>query len=152
MTNAEPSLGDETLLAAYPAGFLSGQTIETNLFITSAYAAIKQLFTFSTSSNIDLISIGGTVVSQGGSSGGAVVRTDNGNLEAIIATDTSADTTAGRDLRAVTIAHIDRSLAQYGQGGIVRLLSQDLPQEAAAFASSTAPAEEAALVSVIQGR
>ena len=150
MTNVEPTLGDQTLLAAYPAGFLDGQTIVKSLYIASAYAAVKELFTFGTGRDIDLISIGGTVVSQGGSSGGAVVRTDSGDLEAIIATDTSADTTAQRDLRAITLAHVNRSLIKYGQGGIVSFLSQDLTKEALLFASSIAPAEKAALVSAIE--
>ena len=150
MTSNEPTLGDSAFLAAYPAGFLDGQTIEKSLYIASAYAAVDQLFTFGSARDIDLISVGGTIVSQGGSSGGAVVRTTDGQLEGIISTDTTADTTAARDLRAITLAHINRSLATFGKGGIVQLLSQNLVQEAAEFQSKIAPAEKAALVSVLE--
>ncbi len=150
MTTAEPNTNDGEFLAAYPAGFLDGATIEKNLYMTSAYAAVKDLFTFGTGRAVDLISIGGTIVSQGGSSGGAAVRTNDGKLEGIIATATAGDTTAERDLRAITIAHIDRSLVAAGQGGIIKLLSQDLKEAAANFAATIAPGEKDQLVKVLE--
>jgi hypothetical protein len=150
MTTAEPNTNDGEFLAAYPAGFLDGTTIEKSLYLTSAYAVVKDLFTFGTGRAVDLISIGGTIVSQGGSSGGAAVRTNDGKLEGIIATATAGDTTAVRDLRAITIAHIDRSLVSAGQGGIVTLLSQNLKEAAAAFAATVAPGEKDQLVKVLE--
>lgn len=152
MTSTEPDLGDSTFLAAYPAGFLDGQNIVKNLYVASAYATVKELFTFGTARSIDLISIGGTIVSQGGSSGGAVVRTKDGQLEGIIATDTAADTTAQRDLRAITLAHINRSLKANGEGGIAELLLQNTATASANFAKNVAPAEKATLVKVIEHR
>jgi hypothetical protein len=153
MTTAEPDTNDSELLAGYPAGFLDGITIEKNLYPTSAYAKVTELYTFGEKNNVDLISIGGTIVSQGGSSGGAVVRTTDGKLEGIIATATSADTTAQRDLRAITIGHIDRSLAAQGQGGVSGLLlSQDLKTRAANFASTLAPQEKDLLIKAIERR
>ena len=152
MTGATPVPGESMLLAAYPAGFLDGQTIELNLFVTSAYAAVRGLFTFDGTQQVDLFSIGGTVVSQGGSSGGAVVRAQDGNLAGIIVTSTAATTTADRDLRAITIAHINRSLAADGHVGLSDLLSRSLTDVAAEFASSTAPAELEKLKKAIEHR
>lgn len=152
ITITEPNTNDGTFLAAYPAGFLDGMNIERNLYPTSAYATVKELFTFSTGSDIDLVSIGGTVVSQGGSSGGGVVRTTDGKLQGIIATATEGSTTSERDLRAITVAHIERSLIAQGQGGIVALFSQNLLQAAQRFASTTALSEKEALIKAIERR
>jgi hypothetical protein len=150
MTNDEPDTGESMLLAAYPAGFLDINSIEKNLYPTSAYAVVKDLYTFSNVYDTDLVSIGGTVVSQGGSSGGAAVRASDGKLQGLIATATTADTTAGRDLRAITLAHIERSLVTYNRGGIPGLLLQDLNQAMAKFASTTAPAELQLLIAAIK--
>lgn len=152
MTGSLPVPREDMLLAAYPAGFLDGQMITLNLFITSAYAAVRELFTFNDRQQVDLFSIGGTVVSQGGSSGGAVVRATDGKLAGIIVTSTVATSTAQRDLRAITIAHINRSLAAEGQGGLAEFLSQNISDAAAAFASSTAPAELKKLKDAIEHR
>ena len=150
MDMGEPMLGESTFLAAYAAGFLGGPNIQKNLYAVSAYAAVKELFTFGTNRNIDLVSIAGTIVSQGGSSGGAVVRASDGKLRGIIATATVADSTAERDLRAITLAHINRSLAAQGQGGLDVFLSQDATAAAARFASITAPGEKDLLVKAIE--
>jgi hypothetical protein len=141
MTTAEPATGDAAFLAAYPAGFLDGSTIEKSLYPTSAYATVKDLYTFGDGNDVDLVSIGGTIVSQGGSSGGAEVRASDGKLQGILATATAGATTADRDLRAVTISFIDRSLKTHGKGGFISLLSQNLTQEAADFATTVAPGE-----------
>jgi len=152
MAIAEPDLNALTFLAAYPAGFLGGSSIQKNLFITSAYALVKELFTFSTRREIDLVSIGGTIVSQGGSSGGAVVRAHDGKLQGIIATATAADSTAQRDLRAITLAHINRSLITDNQGRLDIFLSQDVSVAVARFASTTALTEKEILIKAIERR
>lgn len=151
ITSAEPTLGESTLLAAYSAGFLDGITIQQNLYILSAYAVVKQLFTFG-EYDVDLFSIGGTVVSQGGSSGGASVRASDGKLVGIIVTSTAGDTTAQRDLRAITLAHINRSLITHGKGGIDGFLQKDLMAETANFAATTAPGEKELLIKAIESR
>ena len=150
MTTSAPDTNDSEFLAAYPAGFLDGITIEKSLYPTSAYATVKDLFTFGTGNDVDLVSIGGTIVSQGGSSGGAAVRASDGKLQGIVATATAGSTTAQRDLRAITLAHIERSLIAHGQGGFVQLLSQNLTEAAARFASSVAPGERQQLINAIE--
>ncbi len=150
MTTEEPHTNDAAFLAAYPAGFLDGTSIEKNLFPSSAYATVKELFTFGDGNAVDLVSIGGTIVSQGGSSGGATVRASDGKLFGLISTATSADTTAQRDLRSITLAHIDRSLKAAGKNGIASLLSQNVTEAAANFAATIAPSEKEQLIKAIE--
>jgi hypothetical protein len=149
MTSASPDVNDPVLLAAYPAGFLGGTTIQMDLYVSSALSTVQELFTFDDPSNIDLISLGGTVVAQSGSSGGAVVSATSGKLIGIIATESQGTTTASRDLNAITISHINRSLTSLGQGGITGLLSGDLNQEAQDFNTNTAPGEIKTLEAVL---
>ena len=148
MSGGNPQVGEGILLAAYPAGVLGGIAISLNLYLTSAIAAVGEVYTFSDQANIDLFSLGGTLVAQSGSSGGAAVSLQ-GKLQGLIATEVPAATTAGRDLRAITIAHINRSLSAAGLGGITSLLSQDAAKFAADFNSKLAPAETKALESAL---
>ena len=101
---------DAVLIAGYPAGFLSGQTLQKNLWPSSSVINIQKVFTFK-STLLDVLSLGGSVVAQGGASGGAVVNGWN-KLVGLIVTSSLADTTAERDLRAITLSHIDRSVTQ----------------------------------------
>lgn len=149
---AAPSTGVGMLLTAYPAGFLEGIAIQTNLYATAAYATVGQLFTFNDPDNVDLFSVGGTVVSQGGSSGGAAVRTDTGALAGIITTETVSPTTSGRDLRAITIAHIDRVLRKDGMGGLEQFISGNILTLADTFNTHVAPLEFALFKSVLDKR
>ncbi|MEX0652145.1 MAG: trypsin-like peptidase domain-containing protein [Candidatus Paceibacterota bacterium] len=130
--------GDQALVAAYPAGFLGGVSIQRDLFSVSSVATIGERFTF-LENTIDLISVGGTVVSQGGSSGGAVVSQEN-TLIGIIVTSTQADTTAERDLRAITTGYINRSLIENENTTIEGLLFGDVLLKARLFNLGVAPA------------
>src|SRR3989338_7129538 len=53
------SIGEDVLLAAYPAGFLSGISIAKDLYISSAITQIIGVFTFKEGA-LDLFSIGGS--------------------------------------------------------------------------------------------
>ncbi len=150
MSTTEPELNDSIFLAAYPAGFLDGITVSMNLFIASTLSSIKERYTFDNPANIDLISVGGTIVSQGGSSGGAAVETRNGSLVGILVTATAAMTTAERDLRAITLAHINRSLAKASQGGIAGLLTGNISEKATEFNQTTAPALKQKLIDALK--
>ena len=103
--------GDSVLLAAYPAAFLGGATLRSNLWPSSSVITLQKVFTFD-GSFIDLLSLGGSVVAQGGASGGAVVNQWN-KLVGLIVTSSIAENTADRDLRAITLAHINRSVQQH---------------------------------------
>lgn len=146
MSNATPNTGDGVLVAGYPAGFLDGVTIERSLYATSAFTTIGKLYTFNSTSEVDVVSLGGTVVAQGGSSGGAVVRIYDGKLAGLIATATVGTTTADRDLRAITIDYINRSLIAENKGGISGFLSNNLAKMAEEFNATTAPQERQKLI------
>jgi len=145
----EPAIGDTMVLVSYPAGFIEGITIAKGLYAASAVAVVQQLFTFG-DNLADLISIGGTIVSQNGSSGGAAVRLTDGTLQGIIVTETPADSTADRDLRAITLAHIERSLRAHGEGGIATLLSGNLEQKSTNYNAEIAPLLSKKLLDVLQ--
>jgi S1-C subfamily serine protease len=113
--------GGSVLLASYPAGFLGGIYISQSLYQSSAESTITNFFTFK-EDTIDLISVGGTVVSQKGSSGGAVVSS-SGKLIGIISVSSEADSTKDRDLRAITVPYIDRDLQSKTKSGISSVVS-----------------------------
>jgi hypothetical protein len=143
-------VGDPMLLAAYPAGFLSGEIIQKSLYAGSAVAYVTQLFSFSGDKKVDLFSVGGTVISQSGSSGGAAVRLRDGKLAGIFVTSSSAASTGERDLRAVSLGHIDDSLKAQNQGGLAELLTGSLAAKAAEFNAKVAPGLTAALETVLK--
>jgi len=125
------SVGDDILLAAYPAGFLSGISIAKDLYISSAITKIIEVFTFKEGA-LDLFSIGGSIVAQRGSSGGAVINKKN-ELLGIIVTSSVAENTQDRDLRAITIAHINRSFMKDTGFDLQTLFSGNIKAESDAF-------------------
>lgn len=150
MTAASSNTNEGVLIAGYPAGFLDGMSIEKNLYATSAFSTIGNLYTFDDPTHVDVISLGGTIVAQGGSSGGAVVRTYDGKLVGLVATATAGETTAQRDLRAITIGYINRSLVDAGRGGLVELLSANLEKLSADFAATLFVEEKKKLVEALE--
>ena len=130
---------DPLLVAGYPAGFLGGATLQRNLFPASSVIAVQKVFTFE-SSLIDVLSLGGSVVAQGGSSGGAVVNAW-GQLVGLIVTSSLGETTNERDLRALTLAHIDRSVTAHTGLSLHAFLQQgNFAQTAQRFRENVAPA------------
>lgn len=144
------SAGESVLLAAYPAGFLEGATIGSNLYISSAVTAIGQVFTFNEGGGADLISVGGTILSQKGSSGGAVVAQDTLMLKGLIVTATLADTTAGRDLRAITLRHINKSLIAETGSSLSSYLMGDMRAKADAFTLNVVPTMSRTLINILE--
>ncbi len=105
----------QVLLASYPAGFIGGIEIQKDLGLTSTFAPVIDFYTFATTgpATLDLFSLGGNIVAQGGSSGGAVVDTRDGKLLGIITTSSDATTTAGRVLNAITVPYIRHTFEKY---------------------------------------
>ena len=130
-------VNDEILLAAYPAGFLGGISIQKDLYVSSAVTNVVKLFTFG-SSTLDSFSIGGSVVAQQGSSGGAVVS-DDFKMLGVIVTSSVAESTEDRDLRAITISHINRSFMKDIGFDLQTLFSGNITAEANAFNENIAP-------------
>lgn len=130
-------IGEAVLLSSYPAGFLGGISILQDLNITTAITGIADVYTFS-ENLIDLLLVPGTIVSQKGSSGGAVVDGEK-NLLGIIVTSSDAKTTSERSLYAITGAYINRSLEDEIKINLNQFLSQDKESFAKIFQEVTAP-------------
>lgn len=150
LSTENPKQNDPVLLVGYPAGFLDANGIQRNLYVSSAVSAIQKLYAFLTTDHVDLISLGGTAVSQSGSSGGAVINLTSGKLVGLIATESEGTTTASRDLRAITLLHIDRSLKEDGKGGIAALLFGNLLKTSQDFNATIAPGLTKQLVVAIE--
>ena len=143
-----PTAAQRTLLAAYPAGFLGGITVAQALYSASAYATVGDLYTFG-SNTLDLFSIGGTVLSQKGSSGGAATD-EKGTLLGLIVTATDAPDTASRDLRAITTSYIIADFAKEFGSPLENFLLGDIVQEAHTFQLGTAPTLTAELINALK--
>ncbi|HEY4498936.1 MAG TPA: trypsin-like peptidase domain-containing protein [Candidatus Paceibacterota bacterium] len=130
-------IGHPVIITAYPAGFLGGINIQMNLFLSSATATIQDVYTF-IEDTVDLLSLGGSVVSQRGSSGGAVVNA-SGELIGIVVTSSEAPTTGERDLRAITISHINRVLQKETGVSLREFLAQDIQAVGEQFRNEIAP-------------
>ncbi|OHA18016.1 MAG: hypothetical protein A2836_01835 [Candidatus Taylorbacteria bacterium RIFCSPHIGHO2_01_FULL_45_63] len=131
------SVKDQVVIAGYPAGFLGGIAIQRELFVSSALASVQEKYTFGTSTT-DILSLGGSILAQKGASGGAVVS-KKGDLIGIAVTTSLAENTAERDLRALTVSHINRSLVKELGVNIVDFLSGDIQKTAAEFNTGIAP-------------
>lgn len=142
-----PGEGSSVTVAGYPAGFLGGATIQTELYAASTNTHVGQLYTFGTQ-NVDLFSVGGSIVAQQGSSGGPVVRSD-GNLVGLIVTSSSAPETSGRDLRALTTEYIIRDFERESGVSLASYLRLNLADQALIFNTVTAPGLTQALTNVL---
>lgn len=131
------TVGKNVLVAGYPAGFLSGIAIQKDLYAVTTIPKIMDIFTFG-DNMLDLISLGGSIAAQKGSSGGAVVNSSSG-LIGIVVTSSDGETTAERDLRAITLSHIERSLKKNNGFGLEILLFGNLRVKSNLFNLSTAP-------------
>lgn len=133
------ALGMPILTAGYPAGFLGGITIQTNLYLTSSVSEIKKLYYFKDNTSIDLFSLGGNILAQKGASGGAAVNELNEKLLGIITTTTAANNTGERDLMAITMAHINKSLQKHEGIDLKTKLSGNISEQAASFKENQFP-------------
>lgn len=130
--------GDRLLLAAYPAEFAIQGSRGTTLYPTSVFTRVGELMTFGERS-VDLISLGGAVLAQSGSSGGAAVNLW-GKLVGIISTTSAGDTTAERELRAITLFYVNRDLQTQTGLSLASFLENDLTTQSSLFMSTEAPA------------
>lgn len=142
-----PVPGTPVLLSAYPAGFLGGVTIQKELYAVSSNATIGEIFTYG-GNTPDLFSVGGTIVAQQGSSGGAVVDA-SGILRGLIVTSSEGATTGERDLRALSTTYIIKSFALQSGGSLEAFLSGNLAQQAQTFNITTAPTLSKTLIQAL---
>lgn len=139
---------DRVLLAGYPAEFaIKGTGGSSILYPASVFTKVGELMTFGERS-VDLISLGGAVLAQSGSSGGAVINLW-GQLVGIISTTSDGATTAERELRAITLAYISRDFRQETGVSLSAMLASDLTTQASLFMNTQAPSLAAKLISYL---
>ena len=128
---------NQTLLASYPAGFLGGIAIQRDLYIVSTIVNIGKRYTFR-DGTLDAFSLGGSPVAQHGSSGSGAIS-GSGKLLGIIVTSTDAADTSKRDLDAISVAHINRSLSTETRLTLDSLLASDVSAFGKTFDEETLP-------------
>jgi hypothetical protein len=136
------------LQAGYAAGFLGGITIQNDLYASTAWTAIRDIFTFN-ANTVDLIALGGSIVAQSGSSGGPVVN-QNGIVVGVIVTSSGTGDTSTRDLHAITSAYIVRDFESERGKSLSQALSSDLASEVSIYTSVYAPSAKATLIAEIE--
>ena len=141
---------NQILLASYPAGFLGGIAIQRDLYAASTLINIGQRYTFKDGS-LDAFSLGGSPVAQHGSSGGAAVS-GSGKLLGIIVTSTDAADTSKRDLDAISIAHINRSLLAETHLTLDSLLASDMTSFEKTFDEETLPSMKKILIDELNSK
>lgn len=142
--------GDTVLLAGYPAEFVSGATTVSHLSITTSFSHIGDLLTF-TKDFVDVVSLGSTPLAQGGASGGAVIN-PWGRVIGIVTTTSEGETTAERELRAISLAHIDRTLRSSKGSGLSDILAEDPRTQAERFKTDKAPSLSETLLDALRNR
>ncbi len=115
------------LIRAYPAEFVGSHITLSSLRPVSTVTTIGSVATFSNieddaTPTIDLISLGGTIVAQGGSSGGAVIS-DSAKLTGLIVTSTRKAETKDRNLKAITLSHINASIKEQTDKSLDELIA-----------------------------
>lgn len=148
ISTALPKLEDDVLIVGYPAGFLGGIALQRDLYQSSAYTKVQELLTF-VESTLDLFSIGGSVVAQSGSSGGAASN-PQGELIGLIVTTTQGADTSSRDLRAITTSYILRDFQNESGVALGVYLSGDQAERASIFRQTKEPLEIQKLVDAIE--
>jgi hypothetical protein len=133
----EPEVGDSVIVASYPAGFLGGISIQKELYAVTTITKVMSVFTFKMNT-LDLFSIGGNIAAQKGSSGGGIVGKE-GRLAGIVVTASDASQTDDRDLRAITLSHIDRSLEKESGISLNNYLLGGLKAKSEQFMEIVAP-------------
>lgn len=142
------------LVVSYPGELLGGILIQTALNQVSTIAPIRQGFYFKDDDDglLDLFSLGGTIVAQGGSSGGAVVDATSGKLVGVLATATAGRNTAEKDLKAISIGHISRSLKRETGTTLTEFLSKPIDQTSLEFKSDSFEPLKKSLVEALSNK
>lgn len=113
---------ESVLVSGYPAEFIGGSSVQSSLFPSSVITNVKDVYTF-IENTVDILSLGGIALAQGGASGGAVVN-EWGYLIGLISTTSDGDSTGNRDLRATSLPHIYRSFEDHTGLSLHTFLSQ----------------------------
>lgn len=118
-----PKVFTPVVIASYGAQFLEASQIRSYLFPTIVFGSVKDIFTFGTNS-VDVMSLGGSVAAQEGSSGGGVVSASEGVLVGTITTSTISGSTDTRTLSAITASYIRAQYERETASSLETLLTE----------------------------
>ena len=133
----KPKIGENVIVSGYPAGFLGSASIQKELYAVSTVTGVTDVFTFG-DNTLDLFSIGGNIAAQKGSSGGGVVSLEGGLL-GVVVTASDATQTSERDLRAITLYHVNESIKKDAGVDLGSYLFGDLSTKANQFNELVVP-------------
>ena len=128
-----PSASTPVVIASYGAQFLDPSQIQSSLYPTIVFGSIKNVFTFA-STSIDVLSLGGTVAAQEGSSGGGVADS-SGALIGTITTSTVQGATDTRILSAITASYIRSAYAREMGSSLDLLLNESIASALTEFST-----------------
>lgn len=149
LASVDPQKGETAIIGSYAAQSLTSEQIRTALGSTLVTTTVKDRFTFGTNS-IDLISLGGSIAAQTGSSGGGVASTEE-KIIGMITTSTNQGAYETRNINAITPAHIKQSFkSDMGMSLDAFLGSDSLSGRSVEFQSRTAKLLSL-LVSALEG-
>lgn len=129
--------GDQILVASYPAEFLGGVNAQFNLHPVSSITTIGQLYAFF-AETADIFSLGSIIEAQSGSSGGAAVNMW-GHLVGLVTATSDGETTADRDLRALSMSYVNRDIAVQTGLDLAQILTGDVAAYAIDFNARISP-------------
>lgn len=104
LASVPPAAGTPIVIASYGAQFLTAGEVQSSLYPTIVFGAVKDIFTFS-GTTVDALSLGGSAAAQEGSSGGGAADA-SGQLVGTITTSTVEGNTSARTLGAITASYI----------------------------------------------
>ena len=103
-----PQIGDEITLAGYPAGFGDVNLLESALYLLQKPSQIINVVGFS-GSGADVLNTSPTSLAVQGSSGGAIVASDD-TLFGIMVAVTVDNSTGQKNIQGITLPYIQRSI------------------------------------------
>jgi hypothetical protein len=133
----DPVEGMRALIAGYAGEFLGSIEVAKNFYASSSYVNIGTIYGFGDYMP-NLLSLGGSVVAQHGSSGGAVAD-EGGRLVGVVVTSTVEPNTAARNLYALSTSYIARDFKNETGVELADFLAGDLVEKASSFNSGIAP-------------